>query len=141
MNNLFLSEDSVFKKEYLKVLDLLYRKYKAYIEDIDPRVIGGEIWIDRSDLDSYTIRLDRCFEILRMMDKSGLIMFNPEINEDFMNELKINNDSFKVWMTSDFEKNYIVEHAQLNNNIKNKDFIFSAFVARRLPLVLNDASA
>ena len=113
---MILPEGSTFRKDYLKVLDLLYGKYKQLVEDPDQGVIGGEISIDRNDLKHYNLSAADCFNILRMMSKSRTIIFDYEINEDLLDKLNTNDELFNVGIIKDFETKYLASLAQLNSS-------------------------
>lgn len=102
-----MNKDNILNEDMKKVLDLLQKKYLIYFRNEDPGVIGGEVFIDGNDLRHYNLSSKDCFDVLRIMDKSGVIIFNPEIDESFID--KFNQDEgFVVIMDQNFKEKSII---------------------------------
>lgn len=111
--NIEIPTDSLLREDFKKVLDLLYRKYKSYIESNDSRVGGGEIWINQKDLENYNLSLDRCLDVLLILQKSDIISFDPATEETNQGTIE-NPDIFIIWLTTDFNTTYLALQGKLN---------------------------
>jgi hypothetical protein len=102
-----MDKDNVLNEDMKKVLSILHKKYSFSFKGEDLNVIGGEVIIDGNDLRHYEITSKNCFDALKIMDRSGLISFNPEIDDIFLD--KFNKDEgFILFMHTDFKEKSII---------------------------------
>lgn len=135
--SMVLPEDSLFRADLKKVLDLLYRKYKTEVENNDPMDmairefnvqegrkkpddLGAQIWLTRGELKHYNIALERCSEILDFLDKSKLIERTYDISAKPYAGAA-DPALFSVFLKFNFEDTHTLLLAKLNGSIKNQD--------------------
>lgn len=129
--SMVLPEDSLFRTDLRKVLDLLYRKFKTEVEDNDPMDIalrefvvkngsatasdlGANVWITRSELEQYDISYASCSEILKFLDKSKCVEQTFDTRDK---PFAGTSDPalFSVIINFDFENTYILLLAKIGS--------------------------
>ena len=84
--SMILPEDSLFREDCLKVLELLYEKFKTEVENNEPIDValrkfsiengsagkndtGSEIWLTQRELQRYDVSPEICQKVLAYFDK------------------------------------------------------------------------